>query len=179
MAANRRLPRSAASSQWKRCFTIHRRIVARPCRPKVAFRGRAEQTRGSEANVDRESVPTRTSAISPRACARTHDQVQTAVAKVTLGIRGLLETGQYICSERRHKMRFRFVLHRRTTFSLDMRPCRQMLIVASQQAEAAWTRHYDTAYLCTSSAKDLSGPPGVDFTFHTTSCTEHREHLIP
>lgn len=36
-----------------------------------------------------------------------------------------------------------------------------------------------SVYICTSSVKNLSGPPGIDFTFHTTSCIEHCEHLIP
>jgi len=39
---------------------------------------------------------------------------------------------------------------------------------------------YDASvYICTSSVKDLSGPPGIDFTFYTTSCIERCEHLIP
>lgn len=35
-----------------------------------------------------------------------------------------------------------------------------------------------SVYICTSSVKNLSCPPGIDFTFHTTSCIENCEHLI-
>lgn len=36
-----------------------------------------------------------------------------------------------------------------------------------------------SVYICTSSVKNLSSPLGIDFTFHTTSCIERCEHLIP
>lgn len=36
-----------------------------------------------------------------------------------------------------------------------------------------------SVYLRSASLKNPSGRLGIDFTFHTTSCIEHREHLIP